>query len=66
LSQNAAPEEPLSSAEQLSTPLKLTETGIRIKPTLAFEDFSLDRIRPGRNARAAPGPVFEAIFEASF
>jgi hypothetical protein len=52
LSQNDAPEELLSPVEQLSTTQKLTETGIWIKPTLAFEDFSFGPILSGRFARA--------------
>ncbi|MCE2784784.1 MAG: hypothetical protein LW699_07870, partial [Pirellula sp.] len=51
MSRNAEPEVPLGPSEQLSTPLKLTETGIRIKPTLAFGHFSLDPMRTGRFAR---------------
>jgi len=62
LSQNADPEEHLCPPEQLSTPLKLTETGIRIKPTLAFEHFSLEAKRSGLLLM----PVLEASFWRHF
>jgi hypothetical protein len=57
LSQNAAPPEHLSPAGQLSTALKLTETGIPIKPTLAFRHFSLDPKRPGQFLRGFLMPI---------
>jgi len=62
LSQNATLDEHLSLSKQLSTPLKLTETGIRIKPTLAFEHFSLEAKRSGLLLM----PVLEASFWRHF